>query len=103
MHIFLIKLSEISYQLALHVLYYDIRLNCYCLKYNDSTFSIILGDVKGASSGDLTGTFQATSSGSYKCDKEQNIGMGNITLIVSQLQYRAFGTTKNDKYPTESM
>ena len=72
-------------------------------KCNNSTiFHNNPGDVKGASSDDLTGTFQATSSGSYKCDKEQNIGMGNVTLIVSKLQYRAFGTTKSDKYSTES-
>lgn len=46
-----------------------------------------------------THLFEASSEGSYKCVSSQNVGMENVTLEVSDFQYRAFGETSKDGYP----
>lgn len=44
--------------------------------------------------------FDANTQGSYKCKESQNFDIEkNVTLAVSDFQYRAFGTTDSEAYP----
>ena len=44
--------------------------------------------------------FESSDHGSYKCVQSQSVDIAdNVTLAVSDFQYRAFGKTENDDYP----
>ena len=51
------------------------------------------------SADNLDHVFEASSQGSYKCGPAQNVQLNNVTLAVSDFQYRAFGNTDKDDFP----
>lgn len=65
-------------------------------------FTLFAGQKLTAVQTDNSGEFKASNGGSYKCVAKQHITLqNNVKVDLSDFQYRAFGNTAMDDFPTD--